>query len=192
MLRTEPPAAFQKDALYLFPVQRLLFGSLRGHGGFLPITEEGTGTELEHFVNVGNLVGVFARKERTVPDGDGAQDAALVQDLQIPLGLLQLPAERLGGQQKGSGILQGQILQRLPGKLFSPAALPQVDGRQGNVAGLADLPAGVPLQEELISLLMYGFRISHVAINLLFLICRREYSTNSSDFVRKTKLVLLY
>lgn len=141
LLRAEPPAAFQKDALYLFPVQRLLFGSLRGHGGFFPVTEEGAGTELEHFVNVGNLVGVFARKERPVPDGDGAQDAALVQDLQIPLGLLQLPAERLGGQQKGSGLLQGQILQRLPGQLFSPAALPQVDGWQGNVAGFTDLPA---------------------------------------------------
>ena len=65
-----------------------------------------------------------------------------MQDLQISLGFLQFPAERLGGQQKGSGILQGQILQRLLGQLFSPAALPQVDSRQGNVAGFADLPAG--------------------------------------------------
>lgn len=128
LLRTEPPAAFQKDALYLFPVQRLLFGSLGGHGGFFPVTEEGTGTQFEHFVNVGDLAGVFACKEGPVPDGDGAQDAALVQNLQIPLGLLQFPVERLGGQQKGSGILQGQILQRLPGQLFSPAALPQIDG----------------------------------------------------------------
>ena len=176
LLCTEPTAAFQKDALYLFPVQRLLFGSFGGHGGFFPVTEEGAGTELEHFVNVGDLVGIFTRKERTVPDGNGAHDAALVQNLQISLYLLQFPTERLGGQQKGSGILQGQILQRLPGQLFSPAALPQVDGRQGNVAGFTDLPAGVPLQEELVSFLMYGFRISHVAINLLFLTCRRDYS----------------
>ena len=62
------------------------------------VTEKSAGTELEHFVNVGNLVDVFARKERPLPDGDGAQDAALMQDLQIPLGLLQFPAERLGGQ----------------------------------------------------------------------------------------------
>lgn len=42
----------------------------------------------------------------TVPDGNGAQDTALVQDLQIPLGLLHFLAERLDGQQKGSGIRQ--------------------------------------------------------------------------------------